>query len=221
MMRCWDTIARTHHRKMNPQWQRGLWLWRVWREIWGELWWELGPQPLQHQEVEPAGDVSKWLACLTPPGHPGTQTTWSLTRFQWMRIGQWRWWEAVARQTLVICRMVWLNEQWKVCSFTVHCSHVSLWPPDTERWMFFYHAKWQRWTMTDRMCFGKSAPAAMTATGLTTTTACTIMVSISGLVWTWFLMQVHGATWPMFIVHCSLSHARWSSLFNVHCTFHG
>ena len=121
MMRCWDTIARTHHRKMNPQWQRGLWLWRVWREIWGELWWELGPQFLQHQDMEPAGDVSKWLACLTPPGHPGTQTTWSLTRFQWTRIGQWRWWEAVARQTLAIGRMVWLNEQWKVCSFTVHC----------------------------------------------------------------------------------------------------
>ena len=70
----------------------------------------------------------------------------------------------------------WMDEQWMswwylngLCyrsllttssSFTVHCSNVLLWPPDTERRMFFYHAKWQWWTVT--LICGKSAPAAMT-----------------------------------------------------------
>lgn len=74
-------------------------------------------------------------------------------------------------------------------------------PPDSEGPMFFCHAKWQwRTRNLEHSCRGKPAPAAMTGTSLTATAACTIMVWISGLVWTCFLMQVHGAMWPLFLV---------------------
>ena len=68
----------------------------------------------------------------------------------------------------------------------------------------------------NRVCFGKPAPAAMTGTCLTATAACTVIVWISGLVWTCFLTQVYGTTWPMFLVQCPLFPVQ-CPLFFVQC----